>query len=168
MLVCAGPGPMAGRNRSGAGMLKGLAALLVTLALASPMGAARAEPLDQAKRVMAVAGTWAAFAADDLDRVVTYFAEDVVFMLPGQDRPGQGRAALRTRLEGFAEDLPPGFAVREVRYLTGGGEVVNVVEWAAEKLPTGSQALILFKFNDQGLITEERWYVDTLEWQAAY
>jgi hypothetical protein len=27
---------------------------------------------------------------------------------------------------------------------------------------------VLFKFNDDGLVTEERWFVDTEQWKAAF
>ena len=43
-----------------------------------------------------------------------------------------------------------------------------MVEWIAEKLPEGSQLAIVFRFDEAGLISEERWFVDTVQWRAAF
>jgi hypothetical protein len=53
-------------------------------------------------------------------------------------------------------------------YCPGDNEIVNVVEFTADKLPNGSQCAILFKFGSDDLITEERWFVDTEQWKAAF
>jgi hypothetical protein len=45
---------------------------------------------------------------------------------------------------------------------------MNVVEWTSTKLPDGSQSAILWKFDGDGQITEERWFVDTEQWKAAF
>jgi hypothetical protein len=50
----------------------------------------------------------------------------------------------------------------------GEDEIVNIVEWTSDKIPGGTQSSVLFKFNADGLITEERWYVDTEQWKAAF
>jgi hypothetical protein len=45
---------------------------------------------------------------------------------------------------------------------------VNVIEFTADKIPNGSQCAVLFKFNADGLVAEERWFVDTEQWKAAF
>ena len=45
---------------------------------------------------------------------------------------------------------------------------MSVLEFSADKLPSGSQCAVLFKFGSDGLITEERWFVDTEQWKAAF
>jgi hypothetical protein len=45
---------------------------------------------------------------------------------------------------------------------------MNVVEWTSTKLPAGSQSAILWKFDGDGQITEEWWFVDTEQWKAAF
>jgi hypothetical protein len=42
------------------------------------------------------------------------------------------------------------------------------VEFTSDKLPNGSQCAVLFKFNSDDLITEERWFVDTEQWKSAF
>ena len=61
-------------------------------------------------------------------------------------------------------------ATSPLRYFSGenDGELVNVVEWKSAKIPDGTQSAILWKFNAAGKITEERWYVDTEQWKAAF
>ena len=81
---------------------------------------------------------WAALAAGDMDKLASYYAEDMIFVLPGQDDVLSGRAAFRAALD------------------------------TADKIPAGSQCAVLFKFNDDGLVTEERWFVDTEQWKAAF
>jgi hypothetical protein len=55
-----------------------------------------------------------------------------------------------------------------LRYCVGDSEVMNVVEWTSTKLPDGSQSAILWKFDGDGQITEEWWFVDTEQWKAAF
>ena len=55
-----------------------------------------------------------------------------------------------------------------LRYCPGDDEIVNVLEFTADKLPSGSQCAVLFKFGSDDLITEERWFVDTEQWKAAF
>ena len=47
------------------------------------------------------------------------------------------------------------------------GEVVSVVEWKSDKVPAGSQLAVLFRFT-AGKVHEERWFVDTEQWKAAF
>ncbi len=56
----------------------------------------------------------------------------------------------------------------DIAYCPGDNEIVNVLEFTADKLPNGSQCAVLFKFSADDLITEERWFVDTEQWKAAF
>ena len=104
----------------------------------------------------------------DFDGLAAFYAPDMVFVLPGQDDVLEGRDAFRAALDNIGAALPPGFDITSLRYCVGDSEVMNVVEWASTKLPGGSQSAILFKFDDAGQITEERWFVDTEQWKAAF
>ncbi len=121
-----------------------------------------------AKQVEVLENGWAALAAGDMDKLASFYAEDMIFVLPGQDDVLEGRAAFRAALDGIGEALPPGFDIKSLRYCPGDNEIVNVVEFTADKLPDGSQCAILFKFGADDLITEERWFVDTEQWKAAF
>lgn len=142
------------------------AAVLAAVLAAAPVRAD--EVLDRAGQVQAVAAAWEAFGAGDMDALAAFYAEDMIFVMPGQGDVLEGRAAFRDALDGIGAALPPGFAVTGMRYLAGEDEVVNIVEWTAEKLPGGSQLAIVFRFDEAGLIEEERWFVDTVQWQAAF
>ena len=111
---------------------------------------------------------WAALAAGDMDTLASYYVEDMIFILPGQDDVLEGRQNFRAALDGIGDALPPGFDIKSLRYCAGEGEIVNVIEFTSNKLPNGSQCAVLFKFNTAGLITEERWFVDTEQWKAAF
>jgi ketosteroid isomerase-like protein len=110
---------------------------------------------------------WAALAAGEFDKLAALYAENMTFVLPGQDDVLRGRAAFRSALDNIGAALPPGFKIADLRYCPGENEIVNVVEFTADKLPNGSQCAVLFKFNSEGLVTEERWFVDTEQWKAA-
>ena len=103
-----------------------------------------------------------------MDKLASFYAEDMIFVLPGQDDVLEGRKAFRAALDNIGTALPPGFDIKDLRYCVGDGEIVNVIEFAADKLPGGSQCAVLFKFDKDGLITEERWFTDTEQWKAAF
>lgn len=111
---------------------------------------------------------WEALGAGEFDKLASYYHEDMIFVLPGQDDVLTGRAAFRSALDSVGQVLPPGFAITGMRYCEGENEVMNVVEWTADKLPGGSQLAITFRFNDQDQIVEERWFIDTEQWKAAF
>lgn len=111
---------------------------------------------------------WGALGAGEMDTLAGSYAEDMIFVLPGQGDVLRGRAAFRTALDGIDKALPPGFDIKSLRYCPGDDEIVNVVEFTADKLPEGSQCAILFKFDSEGRISEERWFVDTEQWKAAF
>ena len=120
------------------------------------------------KQVDDLKAGWAALAAGDMDKLVSFYADDMIFVLPGQDDVLEGRSAFRKALDSIGEALPPGFDIRDLRYCPGDNEVVNILEFTADKLPNGSQCAVLFRFDTDGLITEERWFVDTEQWKAAF
>jgi len=111
---------------------------------------------------------WAFFGEGNFDGLVALYAPDMVFVLPGQNDVLEGRDAFRAALDNIGDALPPGFDIKSMRYCVGEGEVMNVVEWSSTKLPDGSQSAILFRFDGAGQITEERWFVDTEQWKAAF
>jgi (2R)-ethylmalonyl-CoA mutase len=63
--------------------------------------------------------------------------------------------------------VPPGFAVTGVRQIGDGDEVVSVVDWTCDKISGGTQSAVLFRIAG-GKIFEERWFVDTEQWKAAF
>lgn len=111
---------------------------------------------------------WDALAKGAFDELASYYAEDMLFIIPGQNDVLAGRAAFREALNGISAVLPPGFDIKDLRYCMGEDEIVNIVEWTSDKIPSGTQSTVLFKFNEDGLVTEERWYVDTEQWKAAF
>ncbi|MFC6636956.1 nuclear transport factor 2 family protein [Sulfitobacter sp. JBTF-M27] len=111
---------------------------------------------------------WAALAAGELDKLAADYAEDMIFVLPGQDDVLEGRAAFRSALDGVGDALPPGFDIKSMTYCTGENEVVTVLRFTAAKLPNGSQCTVLFRFNSDDKIVEERWFVDTEQWKGAF
>jgi len=113
---------------------------------------------------------WAALGRHDWDAVAASYSDDMVFVLPGQADVLRGKAAFRSALAKIGEALPPGFEITDLRYFSGErpGEVMNLVEWKSAKLRDGTQSAILWKFNDAHEITEERWFVDTEQWKAAF
>ncbi len=112
--------------------------------------------------------SWDALETGDMDTLASYYAEDMIFVLPGQNDVLEGRAAFRAALDNIGQALPPGFKITDLRYCPGDDEIVNVVEFTADKLPDGSQCAILFKFDSDNQIIEERWFVDTEQWKAAF
>jgi len=111
---------------------------------------------------------WTALAAGELDKLASDYAEDMIFVLPGQDDVLDGRDAFRSALDNVGQALPPGFDIKSMTYCTGENEVVTVLRFRADKLPNGSQCAVLFRFNSDNKIIEERWFVDTEQWKAAF
>ena len=111
---------------------------------------------------------WGFLGEGNFDGLSALYATDMVFVLPGQNDVLSGRDAFRAALDNIGAALPPGFDIKGLRYCVGDSEVMNVVEWTSTKLPAGSQSAILWKFDGDGQITEERWFVDTEQWKAAF
>ncbi|RLA10400.1 MAG: nuclear transport factor 2 family protein [Gammaproteobacteria bacterium] len=110
---------------------------------------------------------WEAVAAGDWDALIADYTEDMIFSMPGQNDILEGTVAFRSALEVLGTLLPPGFDITSIRQIGENGEVVSILEWKSNKVPEGSQLSVLFKFND-GKVAEERWFVDTEQWKAAF
>lgn len=109
---------------------------------------------------------WDAVAIGDFDSLVTDYREDMKFIMPGQSDILEGRSTFRTALDGLEKILPPGFEITSLRQIEGENEVVSIVEWKSQKI-TSSQLSVLFKFEGDK-IYEERWFIDTEQWKAAF
>ena len=110
---------------------------------------------------------WEAVARGDWDALIADYVDDMIFVMPGQNDVLKGTAAFRDALENIGAALPPGFEITSIRQIGENGEVVSVVEWKSDKVPDGSQLAVLFKL-DGGKVREERWFVDTEQWKAAF
>jgi ketosteroid isomerase-like protein len=110
---------------------------------------------------------WEAVGRGDWDTVIADYIDDMIFVMPGQNDVLKGTAAFRNALENLGAAVPPGFEITSVRQIGETGEVVSIVGWKSDKVPEGSQAAVLFRFRD-GKIYEERWFVDTEQWKAAF
>lgn len=103
----------------------------------------------------------------DWDGLVADYTEDMIFVMPGQSDVLEGKAAFRGALENLGAVLPPGFDIMALRQIGGDGEVVSILEWKSAKVPGGSQLAVLFRLRS-GKVFEERWFVDTEQWKAAF
>jgi ketosteroid isomerase-like protein len=110
---------------------------------------------------------WEAVGRGDWDTLMADYTDDMVFVMPGQNDALKGKAAFRRVLDDLGAALPPGFDIISLRQISDGGEVVSVVEWKSDKVPGGSQLAVLFRFIGE-LVCEERWFVDTEQWKAAF
>ena len=110
---------------------------------------------------------WDAVAAGQWDALVADYTDDMVFVMPGQNDVLKGRAAFRNALDGLGGLVPPGFAITAIRQIGGGDEVVSIIDWKCNKVPNGSQLSVLFRFKGSK-ISEERWFIDTEQWKAAF
>ncbi len=124
--------------------------------------------MSEEKNLEVLKAAWDAVGRADWDAVASHFAEEMIFAMPGQADVLSGRSNFRAALDNFGAAVPPGFEISDLRYLVGEGEIANIVEWKSEKIPDGTQSAVLFKFNGENRITEERWYIDTEQWKAAF
>ncbi len=126
--------------------------------------------MSNVKYIEVLREAWDALGRGDWDVLAANYSDDMIFVIPGQNDILRGRSEFRSALENIGDALPPGFEITDLRYFSGesDGEVVNVVEWTSAKIPDGTQSAILWKLNAAGEITEERWYVDTEQWKAAF
>ncbi|SLN19248.1 SnoaL-like domain protein [Roseovarius albus] len=113
-----------------------------------------------------VARGWEAVGRGDWDALLADYVEDMVFIMPGQNDVLNGKPAFRSALDNLGAAFPAGFEISSIRQIGDGAEVVSIVEWKSEKVPDGSQLSVLFKF-DGDKVFEERWFVDTEQWNAA-
>ena len=108
---------------------------------------------------------WDAVGVGDFDTLVSDYTPDMLFIMPGQEDVLQGRDAFRSALNNLGALLPVGFEITGLRHLGGDNEVVSIVEWKSAKV-SSSQLTVLFKFSGEK-IYEERWFVDTKQWERA-
>jgi hypothetical protein len=109
---------------------------------------------------------WDAVGSGDFDVLTADYVEDMTFIMPGQTDVLEGRQAFRTALDGLGDILPPGFEITGLRQIEGENEVVSIIEWKSENV-AGSQLSVLFKFRGDK-VCEERWFIDTEQWRAAF
>lgn len=114
-----------------------------------------------------VALGWDAVARGDWDTLLADYTDDLLFVIPGQNDRIVGKPALRDALNNLGAALPAGFEIMSIRQVGDGEEVVSIVEWKSDKVPDGSQLSVLFRF-DGDKVHEERWFVDTEQWKAAF
>ena len=110
---------------------------------------------------------WEAVARGDWDGLVADYTADMVFVMPGQTDMLHGKAAFRDALDNIGAALPPGFGITAMRQIADGEEVVSIVDWKSDKCPEGSQLAVLFRFAGDK-VREERWFIDTEQWKAAF
>ena len=110
---------------------------------------------------------WEAVTRGDWDALIADYTDDIIFVMPGQNDLLEGTAAFRNALENIGAALPPGFDITSLRHVGETGEVVSILEWKSDKVPGGSQSAVLFRLAG-GKVFEERWFVDTEQWKAAF
>ena len=110
---------------------------------------------------------WDAVARGDWDGLVADYTADMVFVMPGQADMLHGKAAFRDALDNIGAALPPGFDITAMRQIADGEEVVSIIDWKSDKCPDGSQLAVLFRFAGDK-VCEERWFIDTEQWKAAF
>ena len=123
--------------------------------------------LEMASDAEVVTRGWEAVGRGDWDTLIADYTEDMIFVMPGQNDELVGKVAFRNALENLGAALPAGFDIVSIRQIGDTGEVVSVVEWKSDKVPEGSQLAVLFKFIG-GKVREERWFIDTEQWTAAF
>ena len=126
-----------------------------------------AEKAGTASHAQIVQRGWEAVGRGDWDALTADYTENMIFAMPGQNDVLKGKGAFRDALNNLGAALPPGFAIGSIRQIGEDGEVVSIVEWKSDKVPGGSQLAVLFKFTGP-LVREERWFVDTEQWKAAF
>jgi len=110
---------------------------------------------------------WDAVARGDWEALISDYTPDMVFVMPGQNDVLEGRAAFRSALDVLGTLLPPGFAITSIRQIGDADEVVSILDWKCDKVPDGSQLSVLFRFAGDK-VCEERWFIDTEQWKAAF
>ena len=110
---------------------------------------------------------WEAVGRGDWDALLADYATDMIFVMPGQNDILKGKPAFRGALENLGAALPKGFEITGIRQIGDSGEVVSIMDWKSEKVPAGSQLAVLFKLRGSKVL-EERWFIDTEQWKAAF
>lgn len=110
---------------------------------------------------------WEAVGRGDWDALIADYTEDMRFIMPSQTDVLVGSGNFRQALEGIGDILPPGFDITSMHHIDGNDEVVTILEWKSSKIPDGTQSAVLFKFRGDK-VYEERWFIDTAQWKAAF
>ena len=110
---------------------------------------------------------WEAVGRGDWDALIADYTDDMRFIIPSQTDVLEGRSSFRQALEGIGDILPPGFDITSMRHIESNDEVVTILEWKSNKIPEGTQSAVLFKMTGDK-VHEERWFVDTVQWKAAF
>ncbi len=114
-----------------------------------------------------IAQGWNLVAQGDWDTLIQDYTEDMIFVMPGQTDVLKGKGAFRAVLDNLGDGLPPGFEITSIRQVGDADEIVSLVEWRSGKVPDGSQFAVLFRVSNSK-IYEERWFLDTEQWKAAF
>ncbi len=69
-----------------------------------------------AKQLEDLKAGWAALAAGDMDKLASFYAEEMIFVLPGQNDVLEGRSAFRAALDGIGEQCNRGKRYIHTRY----------------------------------------------------
>ncbi len=109
---------------------------------------------------------WDAVAAGDMDTLVADYTEDMIFVMPGQTDLIEGIPGFRAAIENLGAAVPAGFEVTGLRHIEGENEVATICDWKSTKVEA-SQLAVLFRFRGDK-IYEERWFIDTEQWKAAF
>ena len=110
---------------------------------------------------------WETVGRGDWDVLIKDYTDDVNFVMPGQNDVLESKVALRDMLDSLGSALPPGFNMTSIRQVGDNDEVVSLIEWTSDKVPQGSQLAVLFRLSNSK-IYEERWFIDTEQWKAAF
>jgi len=110
---------------------------------------------------------WEAVGRGDWDTLIADYTADMIFVMPGQADVLHGKSAFREALDNIGAALPPGFAIKALRQISDGDEVVSIIDWTSDKCPAGSQLAVLFRFTGDK-VKEERWFIDTEAWKATF
>jgi hypothetical protein len=111
---------------------------------------------------------WGYVAEGKWDALVADYHEGMKFVMPGQNDVLEGVGNFRSALDKFGEVVPPGFEILGMEHFESDAQnVVSVVNWKCDKISDGSWFSIVFKFRG-AKIEEERWFVDTEQWKAAF
>ncbi|WP_294610301.1 nuclear transport factor 2 family protein [Roseovarius sp.] len=114
-----------------------------------------------------IAKGWELVSKGDWDTLIADYKDEAILVIPGQNDVIEGASAIHAALSNLGAAVPPGFTVTGVRQVGDGEDVVSVVDWKSDKIPGGTQSSVLFRIAD-GKIYEERWFVDTEQWKAAF
>ncbi len=110
---------------------------------------------------------WEAVGRGDWDALLADYVDDMIFVMPGQNDVHEGKESFRSALENLGAALPPGFEITAMRHVEDDDDVVSLVSWKCEKVPEGSHCAVLFHINGDRIV-EERWFIDTEQWRAAF